>query len=314
MVAQKKRCLLLVNYHYIRGRSQYAYPGIHPLERAAFVEQLTFLRDRFHLASPEEVEDFSHGRAALPRASIFFTFDDGLAEHVTIAREILNPLGIKAAFFVASRPLMEQKAIMVHKVHWLRATTEPEKFASEFVSLLPDAWSELAETQDISREAIETYVYDTPKDARIKYLINFQLPADVVDDVTSEMLRRRKLHETAFCRDLYMDENQIIELADAGHIVGSHGHTHTPFTRLNEDLLRHEIETNLDCLENVMGARPVWVSYPYGNEWAIPDDPGSFCRRFGFSIGLTLSRDWNDGTQSPYALNRINNNELREMI
>ena len=302
--------LLLVNYHYVRERAQYPHPGIHPIEPDEFMRQLSWLKSSFHMASPEEVEAFAHGARSLPAKSVFLTFDDGLVDHIEVARKYLNPLKVRAAFFVCSRPILDKKAIMVHKTHWLRATTKPEDFARDFANLLPEKWKSLTDQSSTAREALETYVYDTPEDARIKYLINFQLPAEVVDAVTSEMLAARGIADEKFCRDLYMDDGQVNELAQDGHIVGSHGHTHTPFARLDEDELGREIETNLSCIEGITRRRPTWVSYPYGSPWAIPDNAGAFCRRFGFSIGITLKRGWNDGSQPPWSLNRINTNEV----
>src|SRR6185437_14404933 len=99
------------------------------------------------------------------------TFDDGLVDHWHAAREVLDPLGIKGAFFVCSRPAVEGRALTVHKIQWLRAHIDPTQFAEEFFALAPpgrgpsdqDAWSARAE---------RTYTYDTPQQARLKFALN----------------------------------------------------------------------------------------------------------------------------------------------
>lgn len=310
MARKKNNRLLFVNYHYIGESSRYPYPGIHPISRHAFIEQVNDLRRRFHVATPAQVEAFAAGEKALPGPSIFLTFDDGLAEHTEIASGILDPLGIKAAFFIPSRPLLDRRAAMVHKVHWLRATTPPERFREEFLASL--SGKHPGERQDPAtvRAALETYPYDTPAAARLKYLINFQLDSEFVDEITSQMLMDRAISEADFCREFYMDESAVRALAEAGHVIGAHGHSHRAFSILSQRELEADIRTNLDYLGKLTGRQPTWVSYPYGSDESLPEDTDGFCRRHGFRIALTLSRAWNESGESPFRLKRINTNEV----
>ena len=119
----------------------------------------------------------------LPGPSVFLTFDDGLEDHWRAARDTLDPLGIKAAFFVCSRPAREKRALTVHRVQWLRSQTPPSDFEADFFRRLPEdlrpkgneTWIETAK---------RTYVYDMPAVARVKYALNFVLPPELVDTIT----------------------------------------------------------------------------------------------------------------------------------
>ncbi len=199
--------LLLVNYHYVRLAAAHPYPGIHPISPDAFAQQLERLAAQLHIATPEEVEAFVLQGRALPRDSVLITFDDGLIDHAETARAILDPMGVKAVFFVCSRPLTEQRAVAVHKIHWLRATTEPSPLSLGTPRRACRAeWRERAmSATEQEAAAARTYIYDTPQDGEIKYLLNFLLPGDVVDQVTSAMLARAGVSEAEFCRRTYMD-------------------------------------------------------------------------------------------------------------
>ena len=122
MITENESKLLIVNYHYIREQKRCPYPGIHPIEPKSFIKQVHWLKDRYHTATPDEVEAFAYRKETLPRASVLFTFDDGLVDHWTVAREILDPLGIKAKFFFQSRPLVEKRA-MFPKTVFVRVFT-----------------------------------------------------------------------------------------------------------------------------------------------------------------------------------------------
>jgi peptidoglycan/xylan/chitin deacetylase (PgdA/CDA1 family) len=308
--------LIIVNYHYIRDRSQYPYPGIHPIGREEFVRQIQWLKSRYNMATPEEVESFAYNEKPLPAPSVFLTFDDGLAEHIIFASEVLDPLGIKAAFFVSTMPLIENHALMVHKIHWLRATTDPERFREQFMRVLADKWRQAMLNDKTSVKALRAYPYDTPENALLKYLINYKLPPEIADLAGSEMLASRGISESAFCEETYMNEGHIRCLSENGHIIGSHGHSHAPFSKLDSKTLENELNISIAYLEKTIGLRPRWISYPYGMRWSISEDTGRICRDLGFKIGLGLDKDewgWNTGEELPLWLKRINTNDVEEM-
>ena len=304
--------LLLVNYHYIRP-ADYAHPGIHPIEPDAFAAEAEMLAARFHMATPTEAEAFLLGRGDLPGDSILLTFDDGMLDHGRAAREVLDPLGVKGVFFVPSQPNVQGRGIMVHKMHWLRATTAPEDFRGAFLDALNDSARTLEGDPGITAKAEEVYVYDTPAVGWVKYLINFALPYAAVDAVADTMLAARGVSAADFCRDLYMAPDEIRGLAEHGHLIGAHGSSHMPVTRLG-DALEADVGGNIADLAGIVGARPMWLSYPYGRGDAIPEDTAAFCRQFDFTIGLTLDVGWNDGAGDPSRVKRINTNEVARFV
>jgi peptidoglycan/xylan/chitin deacetylase (PgdA/CDA1 family) len=250
----------------------------------------------------------------LPRDSVFLTFDDGLRDQAQITRNVLEPRGIRAAFFVCSRPALEGRALSVHKLHWLRAHTEPSAFAEELIRLLPGEWLPALDVHH-NGQALDVYVYDPPEIARLKYALNFVLPPELIDDLTSQMLASRGIDERSFCEELYMDEAEIRSLAQAGHAIGVHGHSHRPLSRLGAELA-DDVRTNYEFIEKASGVRPVWISYPYGREDAIPspDVLWHLFELFGFQLGLTLTGKWNQWPVDPRRLMRVNTNDVQEII
>lgn len=306
--------LLFINYHYIREPDQYRYPGIHPLSKEGFRHQVDQLKRQFRFATPGEVDAlYSFGRP-LPASSIFLTFDDGLWDHWEAVCDVLDPMGIKGAFFVCSRPAVDGRALTVHKVHWLRAHTEPENFTDEVTSYMPEEarpvgnepWLEAAE---------RTYIYDTPKVAHLKYALNFVFSPALLDEATTQMLTARGMSEKEFCESTYMGAEQLGELRNRGHVVGVHGHSHLPFSRLGERLL-DDVRTNAKYLTEASGVQPRWLAYPFGRKDALPDDweISLLRKRLGLRVGLTMLGTWNDGSENPMVLNRVNNNEVDSAI
>jgi hypothetical protein len=205
---------------------------------------------------------------------------------------------------------MEKSPLMVHKIHWLRAHTEPEVFRTTFMSLLSERKDHQFSQDDTTQVAMETYPYDNPAFARLKYLINFQLPNQVVDEIAGDMFLQNGVDDEVFCRAFYMGRNDVRELAENGHVIGNHGHSHIPFSRLDRESMVKEIKESKSFFEELTGKQQEWVSYPHGRQWALPEDLEAFCRGHHFTMGLCLGGGWNRQPVSRYCLNRVNENEL----
>jgi len=180
----------------------------------------------------------------------------------------------------------------------------------EFFSAIP-AERRPTDQETWSTRAEQTYKYDTPQQAQLKFALNFVLPLELVDDVASQMFANRGIDEQRFCQETYMSEGQLRLLVERGHIVGVHGHSHAPFTRLGARLI-DDVSTDVAYLAEATGRTPTWVAYPYGRADAVPDDAvlSSLFQRFNLKIGLTMMGAWNSGGRDPARLARINCNEL----
>lgn len=305
--------LLLVNFHYIRDPKQYQHPGIYPVDLPDFRALMEKLQQHLHFATPQEAEDFLLQKQPLPRPSVLMTFDDGLVDHYQTATDILDPMGVKGLFFTCTRPLTEKKALMVHKVHWLRATTEPNEFKRLFLAALPQEWQSYELSESERANARKSYIYDTPEHGNLKFFINFILPENAVDEATSRMFTSKNLTEVEFCEQNYMSPENLRSLEQNGHMVACHTHDHRPVTSLSaeeEPLMNFHIAT----LENILGHRPKWLSYPFGRGKALPEDPEGFCKKYDLDIGCALTNTWVDPEEAPYTVNRINVNEVEQEL
>ena len=78
------------------------YHDIAPEEQKYFERQLAWLSNRWTFISPEHFAAYIKGEANIQNNSLLLTFDDGFASNQRVAENILNPMGIKALFFVIS--------------------------------------------------------------------------------------------------------------------------------------------------------------------------------------------------------------------
>lgn len=78
------------------------YHDIAPHEQERFAAQLRWLAQSWTFVSPKQFEDMMKGDAPINGSNLLLSFDDGFASNRKVAEEILNPMGIKALFFVVS--------------------------------------------------------------------------------------------------------------------------------------------------------------------------------------------------------------------
>ena len=78
------------------------YHDIAPEEHKDFERQLGWLSRRWTFISPEHFAAVINGEKTIQNNSLLLTFDDGFASNLTVTEKILNPMGVKALFFVVS--------------------------------------------------------------------------------------------------------------------------------------------------------------------------------------------------------------------
>jgi len=67
-----------------------------------FQQKLEFLSKRWNFIRVQDFGDYLEGKTMLRGDNLLLSFDDGFRSNRLVAEEILNPMGIKALFFVVS--------------------------------------------------------------------------------------------------------------------------------------------------------------------------------------------------------------------
>ena len=78
------------------------YHDIPSEEEGAFRKQMHSLKKHWNIITPSEFEQMITGGCQVNGDNLLITFDDGFSSNRIVAENVLNPLGIKAIFFVIS--------------------------------------------------------------------------------------------------------------------------------------------------------------------------------------------------------------------
>ena len=71
-------------------------------EEDTFYKQLAWLKKDWNIVTPLQFEEMILGKIPIIGNNLLITFDDGLASNRVVAEKILNPMGIRAIFFIIS--------------------------------------------------------------------------------------------------------------------------------------------------------------------------------------------------------------------
>jgi peptidoglycan/xylan/chitin deacetylase (PgdA/CDA1 family) len=78
------------------------YHDIAPVDESRFAAQLHWLSRSWRFITPDEFASILSANQEVQEDCLLLTFDDGLASNRRVAEAVLNPMGIKALFFVVS--------------------------------------------------------------------------------------------------------------------------------------------------------------------------------------------------------------------
>ncbi|MCR2103289.1 hypothetical protein CUPS4256_08550 [Campylobacter upsaliensis] len=110
----------ILMYHYVRESVPHL-PFFRYLSFDNFKKQLDYFEKNFGLVSFEEFCRLKTEPKFINvlKNKILLTFDDGLKEHFTLVYPELLKRGALGIFFMPSLVLEQEKALCVHKIHYL---------------------------------------------------------------------------------------------------------------------------------------------------------------------------------------------------
>ncbi|HLP63694.1 polysaccharide deacetylase family protein [Flavobacterium sp.] len=296
--------LTISNYHYIREDFSTPYPSIFGVTPNGFKQQLKLLKNEYESVTPSELLNYTDDILKSKDNYFFVTFDDGLKEQFELALPILDELSIPAVFFANSRNYEEKRMSTVHKIHLLRSKLAPSKLIEEITRF--GQTISLSETD--AKHAQSVYIYDDKDSAALKYLLNFKMDFKIQEELIATLFDQYFI-EDKIVEELYMTENQIVELSKMNYL-GSHTHNHFPVGFLKTDETHFELEHSKAFFENLTNTKIEIVAYPYGSPEVCTEKVATIAKDVGYKLGFTTTRGVNTNHNNHLLLNRFDCNDL----
>jgi peptidoglycan/xylan/chitin deacetylase (PgdA/CDA1 family) len=268
--------LTIVMYHYVRDLKNSRYPEIKGLDLSLFIEQVKYIKKHYNPVSMEEVINSIENGDELPSKATLLTFDDAYLDHYTNVFPILDEYKLQGSFYPPAKAISENTVLDVNKIHFILASVHDKTIIIKDIENLINQYKDeykLESTEYYYRKLAKASRHDTKDVIFIKRLLQVELEEKLRLKMVDELfVKYVGMPESAFSRELYMNQEQLKHMRRSGMHIGSHGYNHYWWNRLEKDELEQELDLSLDFLGKIGGEKDNWTAcYPYGsyNDQAI---------------------------------------------
>ena len=220
-----------------------------------FIKHLKFLKNYCHIIS---LEDFFNQKFKSGKINVALTFDDGYWNNYSIAKPLLEEFKIPAHFFITG----------INENNNLNETIPPILWAdfieiSAHLKLIPTAFKsyhlDLINQKYIdqtSNQSIQDIIKNSDPEFRSKLALYNLFTKEQQNLIFNQPNEFWKL----------MDEKEIIEASKSKWItIGSHGYYHNNIGKLSNEMMKEEIITSKNYLENLIQQPINSIAYPDGS-------------------------------------------------
>ena len=282
--ARMRGGLTILMYHRVLPDPQcvdYPLPSL-VMPKSAFRSQIHWLTEHCRVLPVEEA--LKEGRTGVPSdvPRVAISFDDGYADNYEHVLPILREAGVRATFFVTAGLigtdawLWFDRAMLVARQWARRKKDEPTaRKRSEENGARRDVSAWLTSLKTLGPAERETEI------ERVAF------GAQLTDERRSYRL---------------MDWDQVRELAETGHEIGSHSCSHPILPTLDEKSLEYEVGDARRRIAEQIGRNPAGFCYPNGD---CDDRVKGVVRRAGYSYACSTTPGLNDEKTDRLALKRV---------
>ena len=121
---------------------------------------------------------------------------------------------------------------------------------------------------------------------QMKRFINHHLSFADAELVTLEMATRFNVSLTV--ENVYLTEEQIVEIYELGHEIGSHSHRHVPLSTLSASDQNTEICASYNYFSSLLPIPPQSFCYPYGRPTSYNEATIRTLKKLGYINALSV--------------------------
>lgn len=235
-----------IMYHYVK-KDDPSFPNSNHLHIEDFKKQLDYLEDKYGFVSKK---DFQHAlKSGNPPEGVILTFDDGLKCHYNHVFPVLKERGLWGVFFVSTKMYTSTKLLDVHRIHLLLGQSNSHKIYEYLKEKVPQKYLVDSTREDFKKltyinQINENYTEMVKK--ILNYYISYDYREQVIDELCELFLEKQHMNVS----DFYLTREEMVEMENAGMIIGNHTASHPVMSKLNLEEQRIEIQSAFEDLSS----------------------------------------------------------------
>jgi peptidoglycan/xylan/chitin deacetylase (PgdA/CDA1 family) len=252
-------------YHYIRPEKNFdLFPRLLGIDVLEFKNHLDMLKKNYQFLTLNEALNFlkKNDQNKSKKTGMLLTFDDGLSDHYEAAK-ILHERNIEGVFFLPTCIIDEKlpaNPIIIHygiSIFGISKFLEELNFSiNDFNLQKKDYFLDYKQGDDIWHiiSKIKTF---------FKYELDYKLAREILLQIYERLILPKFPNALAL---MHLTENQISEIIEMGHSIGTHSHTHISLHGQNysKNIFEKELIYPKQFLEQLFRINITSMSYPFG--------------------------------------------------
>lgn len=296
----------VIMYHYIRNFDD-EFPYFNFLSLEDFKKQNNFFSKRKKFISLKE--DLSEN---YNKDKFLLTFDDGLKEHLNIAK-FLKKKNILGLFFIPTMQLENKDFLPIHKIHLIFGKYN----SSELV--------EIFKKFEIKTH-FKTKIFDlfqgqkkflTKSNKEMKKKIFLKTILNNIDQKDSKLTKKifnfcfDNTKQKKIFRNFYLNFKDIRELNKIGMHIGCHSYGHKVFSKMSYKKQYKDISKSLNFLSRILKKKVNYFCYPYGGSKVLNKNTIQILKKKKIKYSFNVdSKNWSSKSNK-LLIPRFDCNEFR---
>jgi peptidoglycan/xylan/chitin deacetylase (PgdA/CDA1 family) len=259
-----------------------------PMDVKLFDKCLKYITQKYEVGLLEDLVLSGDLKTNTSYATI--VFDDGYKDNIEYAAPILDKYNCKASFYVVTDCIERNMPTWTHIIEHSFQYTEIDSIDLR-LDFLP----------------IELQVTSLPgQQARLDYIKKLKpFLKKIAHEKRNTVLNKiMEAYHDIELPEIMMNWQDLRELKQAGHYIGSHTATHCMLgTMTDENEIRNELSRSGKLIEKSLGHFPKTISYPVGS---YNDTTIRLSKETGYSIGLAVKQTvYDPGKDDIFEIPRI---------
>lgn len=248
-------------YHYVRPEDV-TLPNFKYLHIDDFKQQLDYFERAYGFITRDDF--FTSLQTGMPVPGVVLTFDDGLKDHYDFVLPELQRRNLWGLFYVCTGVYETGKLLDVHRIHMLLGRYSSKEVYGALNAIITDKMLVDSTREDFIKMAYAPQVNDNYT-VQVKKILNYFIGYDHKEAVLNELMKRYFGDETALTGEFYMTREELVNMHNAGMVIGSHTVSHPVLSKLGSEGQTREIEASFNWLYNLIPGLPLKTfCYPYG--------------------------------------------------
>lgn len=223
---------------------------------AEFRQFLNIVTKHFSYLNPHDLSSAlarPSSNAGRFRRGILVTFDDGYLNNVTLAAPLLGERNLPAVFAIVTHHIGRSELLWPHLIDEVILQGLVDSVNLPLSGCRKRVPDDMSGRESLARRLRSDYKR-LPNSQRRVLMSQFR---SLVRDSWAESVPFPELYA-------FMTWDDVLQLANRGHMIASHTITHPILSMLNTDELIWELCGSKRCIESALGARCVALAYPNG--------------------------------------------------